>query len=531
MSARAFALLLCGIASLVLAEAADTITIIGGNASPPPPNYSTASCYLGVDFRPIGWETQNSPYWAAENQTLGGNTVPDQMVDVALSSWPAPVFHLRAVHYLLDANSSVPCSCWTSKGGSTTRRLSAAAQTCKDEAVVLQGAKYSVEFTMTGPTNKTSERIIVGNYYNNASDTTLQPPQIQLEGLQKVPDGRYCLNILLRLAAGSALVQVSASGSLRRLPDSEITLSRKVCFVKVDNAPVTDIIFQSCTRTFAIEVPSIRPAPIWTASGSTKPLLVPVVDCWGQQNGTIRNASITWDSTGWTSADNDKQQWVKTRMVFTSPNVTSAEYNMTNLQDGFYLMGCQTAFTSSFGSLMGLYGPDVFEDGTPKWLGKLLNNGSQFGLNVQSKESEILQISGPDSLDMTNDVTFTWKWTGYGAFSCKLDGQPFTNKPEYNGGCYPPVYSRLADTLNHTLQIAFTDVCGGVKTKDVIFGAWGWYVNDTSNAGNIGNATDLPGIYFPNNRSPPANWGNSSHRAEWSILSCLAGLLALLMLL
>lgn len=506
----------------------------------PPPAVDT-DCSLGITFQPFGFDDQSSRPWQKLNQQAAGNMAEDKLFPVVIASYleqpvqGPPRLYLRPKHFLVNNASKVPCSCWMLGG----YQQSSAGGDCTAEPIVVKPAEYRVMYNMYGigagaKNDSTRYQLPATGYaYFRGGNSLPTPPVITLPNLADYPDGRYCLNITIELRRGSADVQYQGTkAQVYALPDVAQFVNRQVCFYKLDTQPRAKVNFRSCDVDFGLYASNIT-APgitIQTSNTTWKMLLKPLVHCWGKYNTSIQNATVTYDPSFRYDGN-----YINTFDEFLVPGDTSgqkANATVENLLDGYYKAGCEVSVSSDLCSLVDTYGQDIGQGGDCKWMGFMLNSGRQFGFNVQNRPSAIRSISGPESMEVDSDVQFSWTWSGYGGFYCKLDGSDSINRPS-GGGCAPPLYYRLSDARNHTFELTFVDVCNNKIYKKINFGVWGYEIVVSTQQTDDGitqpDTQDTTPVFVPGTGTTRKydNGASSSsvHAVFWSAFVLLAALM------
>lgn len=425
---------------------------------------SVGLCDFSFTHFPPGLENANVPEgWTLKKQKKAGNDQPDELLKIALAGYPVPTLQVWPLSYLLNNNTEVPYSCWTPSAAAAVqdgnRRLQ---QAPKSGAFVVKPATYKVEYTLM------NRNRLAGISPNGT--LTSPPLSIKLENFgDVVTDGEYCMNIYVTVLAQTAVISADLNATQYKLPSTDLQIKKRVCFVKLSVRPTADVSFGSCNSTFTLKLSSIAPLPVYVRTPDML-LFKTVFHVWGKQNDTLPGAPPQPDT---------QQDYLDEFLVLDGNKTDSIVYTTSGLKEGIYSFNAEGSIASDYEELVSVAGIDTFADGSTKYMGGELRNGSKWLVYVQNRPSRVFDVTGPTSAPaIGEDATFTWESDGYGDFFCFVDGKRVYNLAD-KSHCESPLTLKFKDLTNHTLQIVLADVCNKNIKKEINFGAWGWAVNTT----------------------------------------------------
>jgi len=331
------------------------------------------------------------------------------------------------------------------------------------------------------------------------------------------------------LVPNSGIVSIGAQQF--EVPARAQSVMREVCFYKLATRPQANITFHSCNSSFAVDLTNITPKPQF--SRPDLQLFSTVFHVWGKLNRTF-------DRTP--QGDNLQDyfgQYVKW-MDPSQPNQLQVYLDTPGLVNGYYNVWIEGSLSTSVPDLNSLFGLDQYDDGSAKFMGVSLRNISNRPVPIQTVQSKIANLAGPEvPVAPGASAAFTWDTQGYGEQFCYVDGTRIANSAD-GTHCESPLNLKVADSNNHTLEVVLLDVCGQTTANGVYFGSWGWRLNmkfSPPTPTSATNAADaVPGTTLPLPKARPVRNTDRSAaeapaRTAWSLLgAALLGALALLAL-
>ncbi|GBF88777.1 hypothetical protein Rsub_01678 [Raphidocelis subcapitata] len=332
-----------------------------------------------------------------------------------------------------------------------------------------------------GRSTPLQQNVMVGEYASVSP-----PPRIRLEGLEDLPDGYYCMQVIVTILRNTGYIGES------KVPQRDLSTTREVCFYKLDKVPTARVKFNTCGPKFSMEVTDITPVPVEVFPGTNKMLFTPVYHIKGALNKTAQ-----W----WVPIpEGNRLRFDYWAVVGRAPsNETTYDYAPEDitLAEGWWNVEIDGGLLSEFPSLLstdavGQFGkkeeePDelgVWRDmpsalqGLTKFAAGKTNMTRLLGL--QSKEVGFNSLNGPDGgIALNEEFTFSWEIDGFGHQYCYLDGERRQNDADFM--CRSPLGAQVNDgEANHTLVIMMQDVCGSKVKVLAKYGTWGYALEDAT---------------------------------------------------
>ncbi|GBF90097.1 hypothetical protein Rsub_02805 [Raphidocelis subcapitata] len=448
MARRACLLALAGCLLLGAADAQSLLSAPPQAIAPPllPQVAATprGPCDMGINFYPQGGD--NLPTgWSQAVQQAAGNTLPDQVLKIALAGYPIPQLYMAPVSVYTGVGGSVPIACVTG-------------QSVAGAGVLTRPAAYTITWALAGQSGQ------LGPFLKGSKQDP--PPNVTLNFVPQLPDGDYCLQLKMDLIPNSGVVAVGAQQF--EVPARAQSVIRQVCFYKLASRPTANITFHSCNSSFAVDLTGITPKP--QSSRADLQLFSTVFHVWGKLNRTFDTSPQPEGLQDYFG------QYVKWSDA-TQPNHLQVFLDSPGLVNGYYNVWIEGSLSTPTPDLNSLFGLDQYDDGSAKFMGVSLRNTSNRPVPIQTVLSKIANLAGPEvPVPAGASAPFTWDTQGFGEQFCYVDGQRIANAPDLVH-CASPLNLKVADGGNHTLEVVLLDVCGQTTANGVFFGSWGWRPN------------------------------------------------------
>lgn len=341
-------------------------------------------------------------------------------------------------------------------------------------------ATYTVTWSLNGTHTSTSTYA-----YGEVAGVDRLRPRLTLPELATIPDGYYCLKIIVTLQPGTGLV-----GQTQEVPAAPMYVVKQVCFAKLDRPVMGSVSFDGCGAPFAMLLSNATlPAmPLVPANPGAGVLGITAfkVRAWLNRtdDATPLQDTAVREVTKWFLLDRPL------------PSKTTALRYRPAPQDvpvsGLYNLDVESAFVTNRPDLVafapdGVYAADDLTipaalRGQQRFLSGVwsTNMTGMDGLILLQPEATraFADMTGPaDGEASTNgaQVQFTWLNEGRGAQYCWKDGALSPNDDK--SMCRSPFDSHVNIVgKNHTLAISFTDACGAKYAREIEFGTFGWAI-------------------------------------------------------
>lgn len=468
-------------------------------------------CDMGLTFFPP--QGDNLPTgWSQAVQQANGNTLPDQMLKIALAGYPIPQLFMAPVSVYTQVGGSVPIACVTG-------------QNAAGAGVLTRPAAFTITWALAGQSGQ------LGPFLKGSKQDP--PANVTLNFVPQLPDGDYCLQVRMDMLPGTGVVAIGAQQF--EVPARSQSVLRQVCFYKLATRPQANITFHSCNSSFAVDLTGILPKPQF--SRPDLQLFSTVFHVWGKLNRTFDpspQADSLQDYFG---------QYVKWTDPM-QPNYLQVFLESPGLVNGYYNVWIEGSLSTAVPDLNSLFGLDQYDDGSAKFMGVSLRNTSNKPVPIQTVMSKITNLAGPElPVQPGGSAAFTWETQGYGEQFCYVDGQRISNSAD-RVHCESPLNLMVGVRDNQTLEVVLLDVCGQTTVNGLFFGAWGWRPNikfqpsPPPAVAAVDASISMPAVVMPLPLARPLNrtrntaGAASPSNAFWQrLMSGLAGALALVVAL